>query len=72
MRFIYLLPIAISLSLLLLPADAQEPSTTDHRPQDSRLQPLTDNSPKCLTEVRGIPILKRLVSCLVKESPADI
>ncbi len=33
----------------------------------SRLQPLTDNCPKCLTEVHGIPILKRLVSCLVEE-----
>ena len=33
----------------------------------TRLQPLTDNSPKCLTEVHGIPILKRLVSCLVEE-----
>ncbi len=33
----------------------------------TRLQPLTDNSPKCLTEVRGIPILKRLLSCLVEE-----
>ncbi len=33
----------------------------------TRLQPLTDNSPKCLTEVRGIPILRRLVSCLVEE-----
>jgi len=33
----------------------------------TRLQPLTDNSPKCLTEVHGIPILKRLLSCLVEE-----
>ena len=33
----------------------------------TRLQPLTDNSPKCLTEVRGIPILRRLLSCLVEE-----
>ncbi len=33
----------------------------------TRLQPLTHNSPKCLTEVHGIPILKRLVSCLVEE-----
>lgn len=33
----------------------------------TRLQPLTDNYPKCLTEVRGIPILRRLVSCLVDE-----
>ena len=42
MRFICLLPIAISLSLLLQPTHAQETSTTDHRPQDSRLQPLKD------------------------------
>ncbi len=27
----------------------------------ARLQPLTDNCPKCLTEVRGVPILGRLV-----------
>ncbi len=33
----------------------------------TRLQPLTDRFPKCLTEVRGIPILRRLVSCLVEE-----
>ncbi len=33
----------------------------------SRLQPLTDNCPKCLTEVRGVPILRRLLSCLVEE-----
>jgi len=33
----------------------------------TRLHPLTDNSPKCLTEVRGIPILRRLLSCLVEE-----
>ncbi len=33
----------------------------------TRLQPLTDDSPKCLTEVRGIPILRRLLSCLVEE-----
>jgi NDP-sugar pyrophosphorylase family protein len=33
----------------------------------TRLQPLTDDSPKCLTEVCGIPILRRLVSCLVEE-----
>ena len=31
----------------------------------TRLQPLTDNCPKCLTEVRGVPILGRLVSCLI-------
>ncbi len=33
----------------------------------TRLQPLTDDCPKCLTEVRGIPILRRLLSCLVEE-----
>ena len=33
----------------------------------TRLQPLTDDRPKCLTEVRGIPILRRLLSCLVEE-----
>ena len=33
----------------------------------TRLQPLTDNCPKCLTEVRGVPILRRLLSCLVEE-----
>ncbi|MCH7703104.1 MAG: phosphocholine cytidylyltransferase family protein [Planctomycetes bacterium] len=33
----------------------------------SRLQPLTDDCPKCLTEVRGVPILRRLLSCLVEE-----
>ena len=33
----------------------------------TRLQPLTDDCPKCLTEVRGVPILKRLLSCLVEE-----
>jgi len=27
----------------------------------SRLQPLTENSPKCLTEVNGTPVLERLV-----------
>ncbi len=32
-----------------------------------RLQPLTDNCPKCLTEVRGVPILGRLVSCLLAQ-----
>ena len=31
------------------------------------LQPLTENCPKCLTEARGIPILRRLLSCLVGE-----
>ena len=30
----------------------------------SRLQPLTDDAPKCLTEIDGIPILQRQVSCL--------
>jgi L-glutamine-phosphate cytidylyltransferase len=30
----------------------------------SRLHPLTQNTPKCLTEVNGVPILERLVSCL--------
>ncbi len=30
----------------------------------SRLQPLTNNQPKCLTEVNGVPILARLVDCL--------
>ena len=33
----------------------------------SRLQPLTDDSPKCLTEVGGVPILGRLVSCLLAQ-----
>jgi len=33
----------------------------------TRLQPLTDKCPKCLTEVRGVPILGRLVSCLVAQ-----
>ena len=33
----------------------------------TRLQPLTDGCPKCLTEVRGVPILGRLVSCLVEQ-----
>ncbi len=33
----------------------------------TRLQPLTDNCPKCLTEVHGIPILGRLVSCLIDQ-----
>jgi choline kinase len=32
----------------------------------SRLQPLTDSAPKCLTEVGGIPILKRLIDCLLQ------
>lgn len=30
----------------------------------SRLRPLTDSIPKCLTEVNGRPILERFVSCL--------
>jgi choline kinase len=30
----------------------------------SRLQPLTNDAPKCLTEVNGIAILERLVGCL--------
>lgn len=29
-----------------------------------RLKPLTDNAPKCMTEVGGISILKRLLDCL--------
>ncbi len=33
----------------------------------TRLQPLTDDCPKCLTEVHGVPILGRLVSCLVEQ-----
>ncbi len=33
----------------------------------TRLQPLTDNCPKCLTEVHGVPILRRLLSCLEEE-----
>lgn len=30
----------------------------------SRLQPLTNDAPKCLSEVNGIAILERLVNCL--------
>jgi len=30
----------------------------------SRLQPLTSDAPKCLTEVNGIAILERLIGCL--------
>ena len=30
----------------------------------SRLQPLTHNAPKCLTEVNGVPILEQQVRCL--------
>ncbi len=33
----------------------------------TRLQPLTDDCPKCLTEVHGVPILGRLVSCLMEQ-----
>ncbi|MCH7703356.1 MAG: phosphocholine cytidylyltransferase family protein [Planctomycetes bacterium] len=33
----------------------------------TRLQPLTDNCPKCLTEIHGVPILGRLVSCLLAQ-----
>ncbi len=33
----------------------------------TRLQPLTDNCPKCLMEVGGVPILGRLVSCLLAQ-----
>ena len=29
----------------------------------SRLEPLTDDAPKCLTEVNGIPILEQQVRC---------
>ncbi len=32
-----------------------------------RLRPLTDNQPKCLTEIDGIPILERLVDCLCQQ-----
>ncbi len=33
----------------------------------SRLYPLTQNMPKCLTMVNDIPIIKRLVSCLKRQ-----
>ena len=33
----------------------------------TRLQPLTDGCPKCLTEVHGVPIIGRLLSCLVEQ-----
>ena len=33
----------------------------------TRLQPLTDDCPKCLTEVHRVPILGRLVSCLLAQ-----
>lgn len=33
----------------------------------SRLKPLTDDAPKCLTEVNGVPILGRLLRCLTKQ-----
>ena len=32
-----------------------------------RLRPVTNDQPKCLTEVDGIPILKRLVDCLCQQ-----
>ena len=35
--------------------------------EGTRLQPLTHDRPKCLTEVHGVPILGRLVSCLLAE-----
>lgn len=51
------------------------PSGTDNEPRittacllaagtGSRLRPLTDSIPKCLTEINGSPILGRLVACL--------
>jgi choline kinase len=33
----------------------------------SRLRPLTDSIPKCLTEINGRPILERFVSCLCEQ-----
>ncbi|MCF6286581.1 MAG: phosphocholine cytidylyltransferase family protein [Candidatus Hydrogenedentes bacterium] len=33
----------------------------------SRLHPLTDCRPKCLTEIDGIPMLERLVHCLIDQ-----
>jgi len=33
----------------------------------TRLQPLTDSAPKCLTEMNGEPILGRLVRCLIEQ-----
>jgi len=32
-----------------------------------RLRPVTDDQPKCLTEIDGIPILERLVDCLCQQ-----
>ncbi len=32
-----------------------------------RLRPVTDDQPKCLTEIDGIPILERLVDCLSQQ-----
>jgi len=32
----------------------------------TRLQPLTADNPKCLTEINGVPILHRLVECLLQ------
>lgn len=32
-----------------------------------RLRPLTNDQPKCLTEIDGIPILERLVDCLCQQ-----
>jgi len=32
-----------------------------------RLRPLTDDQPKCLTEIDGVPILERLVECLCQQ-----
>ena len=59
------------------PATCWDPSATDDRHittalllaagTGTRLQPLTDGSPKCLTEVCGVAILGRLVSCLVEQ-----
>jgi len=33
----------------------------------SRLQPLTDDAPKCLTEINGVPILQRTIDCLCQQ-----
>ncbi len=32
-----------------------------------RLRPVTDDQPKCLTEIDGIPILERLIDCLCQQ-----
>ena len=32
-----------------------------------RLRPVTDDQPKCLTEIDGIPILERLIDCLSQQ-----